>query len=124
MEPQEIYKIKKGVEKVTITHETKKLLDELRPIAVSISGNIDSARKWLEKRVLPAVDPVFEKLNENLVAQKIAHILVDRDEMSIVLVFNETDPLNKGTITGVLAMHPDYLDPFLAHNVASRSVLF
>lgn len=108
MEPKEVYKIKKGVEKVTITHETKKLLDQQKPTVISITGNIDSVVKWLEKRCLATNYPVFESLNENMVSQLISHVLINREEMSVMLVFNETDPLNKSTVTGKLLMHPDF----------------
>lgn len=65
-----------------------KVLDPKEPIPVNITGTIDSPLRWLEKRV-------------ELIDQKQANIIVDRDCMKISLVDKETDYYNNG-IAGVL----------------------
>lgn len=65
-----------------------KVLDPKEPVPVNITGIIDSPLRWLEKRI-------------ELIDQKQANIIVDRDSMKISLVDKETDYYNNG-IAGVL----------------------
>lgn len=102
MENQEVYNIEKGVKEVTIIH--KRALDELLPEKVGITGNIDSVFNWLAKRIFTEESSI----KDNYVFEKTSHILINRDEMKISLVFNETDPLNIGYVRGQLAKHPDF----------------
>ena len=55
-----------------------KMLDPKEPETIDIHGTIDSPLRWLEKRV-------------ELIDQKACHIIVDRNNMEIQLVINETD---------------------------------
>ncbi len=63
-------------------------LNPKEPIPVNITGTIDSPLRWLEKRV-------------ELIDQKQANIIVDRDCMKISLVDKENDYYNNG-IAGML----------------------
>lgn len=45
----------------------------------------------------------------NMVDQKYSHVLIDRDEMSILLVLNETNPYEIGEVKGKLSMHSDFM---------------
>lgn len=93
MENQEIYKIEPGVKEVVITH--RKGLDAEAPLLIDITGNIDSVSNWLDKRI---------EIND----KGDSHIIVNRDEMSVLLVFNETDPHYQGMVKGQLSYHPDF----------------
>lgn len=95
MDNQEIYNISGDVKEVVIIH--KKGFDEQKPISVSISGNIDSVSNWLLKRCRPEIMKVDT-----------AHVIINRDNMSIVLVYNETCPYLSGNIKGLLIKHPDF----------------
>ena len=105
MENQEVYKIEKGVKEVVITH--KKALDEAAPHNIAILGNIDSPRKWIEKRHFnfdgtTLSDPFTHVIDEE------SHVLIDRDNMEIKLCFNESHPLRRGSVQGKLILHPDF----------------
>ena len=63
-------------------------LDPKEPLKVSISGTIDAPFRWLEKRV-------------ELIDQKKANIIVNRDKMAMSLSINETD-YYQSKVSGVL----------------------
>lgn len=65
------------------------------PKIIIIGGILDSPFKWLEKRI-------------GLVDQKEAHVLVDRNKMSIQLVTDETNHY-RTEITGKLEFHPAFI---------------
>lgn len=69
--------------------QAPKAIDPKAPINVEIAGTIDSPLRWLKQRV-------------QLIDQKEAHIYVNRDKMSIVLITNERDEYLKGKIGGFL----------------------
>lgn len=69
--------------------QAPKAIDPKAPINVEIAGTIDSPLRWLKQRV-------------QLIDQKQAHIYVNRDKMSIVLITNERDEYLKGKIGGFL----------------------
>jgi hypothetical protein len=105
MENQEIYNITAAAgenSEVVIIH--KKGFDELRPIPINISGNIDSVFNWLNCRFAKGGE--LESINT--VSRHTAHVLINRDKMTISLVVNENDPYFKGSVTGALTKHPDF----------------
>ena len=103
MEPKAVYKITPKNNKVEIITGTRAYVPEQKPLALNISGNIDSVSRWLEKRFKkPEEEPM-----EFLVSDD-SHVLVNRDKMTIELVFNESNPHTKSTITGKLQFHPDF----------------
>ena len=60
--------------------------------AIEISGTLDSPVRWLEKR-LTDIEPLS------------AHVLVDRDSMSVQLITEERNNFSN-SITGTLEVHP------------------
>jgi hypothetical protein len=105
MENQEVYKIENGVKNVTIAH--KKGLDSRAPHEIAILGNIDSPRKWIEKRHIEYDDLILTDMSGQVIDYK-SHILIDRNNMGITLCFNETDPFYRGKVKGKLNLHPDF----------------
>nr|WP_320022065.1 hypothetical protein [uncultured Draconibacterium sp.] len=142
---QEIYNIEKGTSNVTITHQEG--LGERAPIAIAITGNIDSPFNWLKKRVLPAItvsqnnigcdvevteeevqqdeikamaiealkctiENIGKSVNtpnpDHMIEQHEAHVVINREKMTICLVINEINPLLKGDVQGKLELHPDF----------------
>lgn len=71
-----------------------KALELKEPKPVSIHGTIDSVARWLEKRV-------------DVITQLKCHILVNRADMKILLVMDETNHY-QDRVTGNLEMHPDF----------------
>lgn len=71
-----------------------KALELKEPVRVFIVGCIDSPLKWIEKRL-------------TLIDQLQAHLLVDRENRTIVLKIDETD-FYQANITGCLTVHPDF----------------
>lgn len=72
-----------------------KMLDALAPIKFIEQGTIEAPLEFLKKRV-------------NDIDQHFAHILVNRDNLSITLIFNESDPYSSGQVTGELRMSNIY----------------
>lgn len=72
-----------------------KQLDEKAPLAIDIEGTIFAPLDWLVKRV-------------GDIDQHKAHILVNRDELEIVLIFNEDDPYTHSEVTGTLSYSDIY----------------
>ena len=109
MENQEVFNIVSNIDGVvTIIH--KDGLNAKAPNPIKIDGNIDSALNWLERRTIQTnFDLSIANIPGNNVEQRKAHVLIDRDKMTVSLVFNETDPFLKGHVTGKLEKHPDFL---------------
>ena len=88
---------------MVITH--KQGLNETPPEKIAIFGNIDAPRRWIDKRY----NNEAVLMNEaGQVCPDESHVLLDRDNMSISLVFNETNPLYYGSVQGKLVLHPDF----------------
>lgn len=104
MENQEVYKISLAGEKSELVIIHKEGFDELRPEPVKITGNIDSVSNWLLKRFSKEASPDAK----NYISGDTAHVLINRDKMTISLIVNENDPYYKGSITGALTKHPDF----------------
>ena len=71
-------------------------LDPKEPVRVVISGTIDALYRWIEKRV-------------ELIDQKKANIIVNRDRMAMSLSINETD-YYQTKISGVLQESKEMLE--------------
>lgn len=104
MENQEVYNISLAGEKSELVIIHKEGFDELRPEPVRISGNIDSVSNWLLKRFSKEASPDAK----NYISGDTAHVLINRDKMTISLIVNENDPYYKGSITGALTKHHDF----------------
>ena len=72
--------------------KAKEILPELAPIKTDITGLITAPAEFLRKRQLDKtqIDPMH------------THVLVDRDDNSIVLVMQDDDPYNRGFVIGRL----------------------
>lgn len=68
---------------------------EKDPLKVNLSGTIDSPFAYLEKR-------------KGEIDLKKCYLVINRKDMKILLVVNESDQLNIATIIGKLEMHPDF----------------
>ena len=68
-----------------------KQLDQLAPVKFEASGIIDAPLEFLKKRV-------------GDIDQHKARILVNRDALTITLIFNEDDPYTQGKVIGTLRM--------------------
>lgn len=103
---QEVFNMDASTKEVTIIH--KDGLDAREPIAVTISGNIDSPFNWLDQRIV-RLDVIDLPVNKHMVRQNEAHVLIDREKMSVNLVLHENCPFLKGYVSGSLEMHPDFI---------------
>jgi hypothetical protein len=70
------------------------------PVKLNLEGVIGSVAEFLSRRTDQP-----EQIN-----QKRCHILVDREDISIKLVFNENDEYNTGSVKGTLEMHPKFIE--------------
>ena len=73
-----------------------KKLDELAPVKFKAHGTIEAPLRFLEKRV-------------GDIDQHKAHIFIDRDNLGILLVFNEDDAYKYGEVSGILQMSKVFL---------------
>lgn len=71
-------------------------LDQKEPLKIDIEGTIGSPLAFLQKRV-------------GDIDQHKAFIIVNRDNMKILLVFNESDPYNQGRIVGRMTFSEIFL---------------
>lgn len=70
------------------------------PVKIKLSGTIGAPAEFLLKRM-----DQIDQIN-----QKRCHIIVDREEISIKLVFNENDEYNRGEVTGTLEAYPKFTE--------------
>lgn len=83
-----LVQLAEGQREVVILHgEAPKQLDQLKPLKIDIEGTIGSPLAFLQKRV-------------GDINQHKAFIIVNRDDMKIVLYFNEDDPYKQGRVAG------------------------
>lgn len=76
-----------------------KVLDPKPPLKIEISGTINCVHEWLKKRI-----------EAEQFCQKDCHILVDRDNVVITLITNETDEYRRGKIVGKLSYNPKFVE--------------
>ena len=84
------YKGDKPIEVIIRKGEAPKPVEQLAtkaPIRTDVSGVISTPTDWLDKRI--------SEIN-----QKKAHVLVNREDMTITLIVNEDDEYNKGVVKG------------------------
>lgn len=73
-------------------------LDVKAPVKLAITGTLNSVVEFLKRR-----NDQKDQIN-----QKRCHILVDREEISIELIFNENDEYTKGTIKGTMLLNAKF----------------
>lgn len=94
MQPKDLnITVEKGIKTVEVLIGSA--LEPKEPQKVEITGTLDAPFRWLEKRV-PEID------------QKKAHIVVDREKMSILLIVDESNHYLT-RIEGKLQLHPAFL---------------
>lgn len=76
-----------------------KVLDPKAPVKMNINGTIGAPVEFLKKRI-----------NAGQFEQKNCHIIVDRENITIELVVNESDEYTRGTIKGTLQFHPKFIE--------------
>lgn len=92
-----------GVQKAEIIVREVKEVNELpvlKPLKLAIAGTIGAPLEFLTRRMDQP-----DQIN-----QKRCHVLVNREDISIKLVYNENDEYNTGTIKGVLEAHPKFIE--------------
>ncbi len=87
--------------------QAAKVLDEKEPVKIDIDGTIDAVAEFLGKRM--------EDINTGK-----AHIIVNRQNVSITLVINEDDPLKRGKVVGRL----QYDERFLSFGINKAEALW
>jgi hypothetical protein len=75
------------------------LLEPKAPIRTSLSGVIGVPFEYLEKRI-----------KTGQFTQERSHLLVNREEITLTLVFNEDDEYNRGEVAGSLEFHPKFVE--------------
>jgi len=83
-----------------VNDEVKTTLPILEPDKVSISGNITAIFDFLEKRW---------NAKDGQTNHYRTHILVDRDNLKMTLIVNETDSRNKKTVIGTIQLSRQYI---------------
>lgn len=73
-------------------------LDVKAPVKLAITGTLNAVVEFLKRR-----NDQKDQIN-----QKRCHILVDREEISIELIFNENDEYTKGTIKGTMLLNAKF----------------
>lgn len=84
-------------ELVILQGQAPEKLDQLAPEKINIEGVIDSPLAFLEKRV-------------GDIDQHRAHIIVNRDNLKIVLIYNEDDAYTQGRVVGRMLFSKIFLD--------------
>lgn len=69
------------------------------PIKVNISGTISAPLEFLSKR----------KDEPDQIDQRRCYILINREDITITLITNESDEYRRGTVEGILEPHPSFV---------------
>lgn len=95
---KQVFNLPEGVKEVVIRQgDAPKVLDPKAPLPYDAKGQLPTVAEYLQKRIGAQQ---FEQRN--------CTIYVNREKVEIVLVFNERDGYNRGTVMGSLALHPDF----------------
>ena len=90
--------VAEGVSEIIIRHgDAPKVLDPKAPLEVRICGTLNAVAEYLKKRI-----------DTGQFKQENCTITVNRENVSIVLLFNERDAYSHGTVSGRLQMTPDF----------------
>lgn len=92
-----------GIEKAEVIIREVNSVNELPvkpPVKIDLKGTIGSVYEFLGKRHDQA-----EQVN-----QKLCHILIDREVMTITLITNEKDFHESGKVVGQLQEHPKFIE--------------
>ena len=89
----------KPIEVILREGAAPRALDPMPPILTAISGTIGTVTEYLRKRI-----------NARQFKQEECHILVDRENVCITLIINESDPYKRGVVKGTLDYNKSFLD--------------
>lgn len=92
-----------GVDVADITIREVNTVNELpvkSPVQINLNGTIESVLRFLEKR----------HDQEQQINQKLCHIIVDREKMTMTLITNENDFYGTGKVVGQLKEHPKFIE--------------
>lgn len=78
------------------------------PVKLDLEGVIGSVAEFLSKRKDQPEQVTEYIYKRTQIDQNRCHILVNREKISIKLVFNERDEYLRGTVTGTLSIHPKF----------------
>ena len=78
------------------------------PVKLDLEGVIGSVAEFLCKRKDQPEQVTEFICSPTQINQNHCHILVNREKISIKLVFNERDEYLRGTVTGTLSIHPKF----------------
>jgi hypothetical protein len=90
-----------GCEKAEIIIREVSSVNELpvkAPLKINLDGTLDAVNEFLVKRML----------NAGQITPERCHIIVDREKISMQLIFNENDDYLRGSVRGSLALHPKF----------------
>lgn len=105
---KQVFNLPEGVKEVVIRQgEAPKVLDPKAPLAYEAKGQLSSIRRFLQKRI-----------DAGQFEQKDCTLYVNREEVSMVLIFNERNAYERGTVSGVLELHPDFKSLCINKSVA------
>lgn len=76
------------------------VLDPKPPVKINLQGVIGTPVEFLTQRSKES-----EQFNE-----KRAHVIVERENVEITLVFNENDEYTRGKVSGKLSYHPKFVE--------------
>lgn len=76
------------------------MLEPKEPVRIDLKGVIGAPVEYLTRRA-------GETDQFNV---KRAHVIVEREEVKITLVFNENDEYTRGTVVGILSYHPKFIE--------------
>lgn len=77
-----------------------KVLEPKAPVKINLSGVIGSPVEYLTQRSKES-----DQFNE-----KRAHVIVDREQVKVTLIFNEDDEYTRGQVEGKLSYHPKFVE--------------
>jgi len=89
----------KEVEVIIREGAAMKLIEPKPPIKTSITGVLNAPLEYLTKR-----------LGTGQFTQERAHIIVNREDITINLIFNEDNEYERGTVLGKLLLHPKFIE--------------
>lgn len=80
--------------------EAPKVLSPKPPVKIDLSGVIGSPVEYLTQRSKES-----DQFNE-----KRAHVIIDREKVTVTLIFNEDDEYKRGKVEGKLSFHPKFVE--------------
>lgn len=93
--------------------KAQNILDVKPPVKIAIIGTIGSPAEFLKRRFdhnYVAAYSIQPRLIDAHFDPTRLHVLVDRENVSITLIVDEHDEYKKGTVKGILTLHPKFIE--------------